>query len=285
MIPEVDNSSIVYLNGQYLPLGDAKVSVLDRGFVFGDGIYEVVPVYQGKPFRMEAHLRRLERSLAAIRIDAGFTSAQWEALVLDMVQRSGLQTCVVYIQVTRGAARRDHAFPVSVTPTVFCMVNPFSRPGEQLRDQGLTAVSMPDLRWQRCDIKSVSLLGNVLARQYAVDNGVDDVIQFRDGLLTEGSASNIWVVKGGVLLAPPADQHILEGIRYGLLEQLATQEGIPFVARPVAQHEVDDADELLLSSATKEVLPIVMYNGRPVGTGRPGAVYRRLQAAYDLLVA
>lgn len=285
MIADVDNDSVVYLNGDYVRLGDAKISVLDRGFIFGDGIYDVVPAYNGKPFRMDGHLARLERSLAAIGIQTGRSRSDWEALVLDMITRSGLGDCMVYIQVTRGVAKRDHAFPNNVVPTVFCMVSPFKRPTAALREQGLSAVGMTDIRWLRCEIKSVSLLGNVLAKQYAVDAGVDDVLQFRDGYLSEGSAANIWVAKDGVLLAPPRSNLILEGIRYGLLEELAEQAGITFNARPISQQEVDEADELMLSSATKELLPITSYNGKPVGAGKAGPVYTALRAGYDKAIA
>lgn len=285
MIADVDNDSVVYLNGDYVRLGDAKISVLDRGFIFGDGIYDVVPAYNGKPFRMDGHLARLERSLAAIGIQTGRSRSDWEALVMDMITRSGLGDCMVYIQVTRGVAKRDHAFPNNVVPTVFCMVSPFKRPTAELREQGLSAVGMTDIRWLRCEIKSVSLLGNVLAKQYAVDAGVDDVLQFRDGYLSEGSAANIWVAKDGVLLAPPRSNLILEGIRYGLLEELAEQAGITFNARPISQQEVDEADELMLSSATKELLPITSYNGKPVGTGKAGPVYTALRAGYDKAIA
>ncbi|MBF6617620.1 MAG: D-amino acid aminotransferase [Candidimonas sp.] len=285
MIADVDNDSVVYLNGDYVRLGDAKISVLDRGFIFGDGIYDVVPAYSGKPFRMDGHLARLERSLAAIGIQTGRSRSDWEALVMDMITRSGLGDCMVYIQVTRGVAKRDHAFPNNVVPTVFCMVSPFKRPTAALREQGLSAVGMTDIRWLRCEIKSVSLLGNVLAKQYAVDAGVDDVLQFRDGYLSEGSAANIWVAKDGVLLAPPRSNLILEGIRYGLLEELAEQAGITFNARPISQQEVDEADELMLSSATKELLPITSYNGKPVGTGKAGPVYTALRAGYDKAIA
>ena len=285
MIADVDNDSVVYLNGDYVRLGDAKISVLDRGFIFGDGIYDVVPAYDGKPFRMDGHLARLERSLAAIGIQTGRSRSDWEALVMDMITRSGLGDCMVYIQVTRGVAKRDHAFPNNVVPTVFCMVLPFKRPTAELREQGLSAVGMTDIRWLRCEIKSVSLLGNVLAKQYAVDAGVDDVLQFRDGYLSEGSAANIWVAKEGVLLAPPRSNLILEGIRYGLLEELAEQAGITFNARPISQQEVDEADELMLSSATKELLPITSYNGKPVGTGKAGPVYTALRAGYDKAIA
>lgn len=285
MIPDVDNDSIVYLNGDYVRLGDAKISVLDRGFIFGDGIYDVVPAYGGKPFRMDGHLARLERSLAAIDIKVDLKRADWEGIVQDLIARSGLGDCMVYIQVTRGVAKRDHGFPKGVTPTVFCMVSPFVRPGAQVREQGMSVVSMTDVRWLRCEIKSVSLLGNVLAKQHAVDNGVDEVIQFRDGYMSEGASCNIWMVKDGVLLAPPRSNLILEGIRYGLLEELAEAAGIPFNARPISQQEVDQADELMLSSATKELLPITTYNGKPVGSGKPGPVYAKLREGYDKAIA
>ncbi|HEY9281057.1 MAG TPA: D-amino acid aminotransferase, partial [Eoetvoesiella sp.] len=269
MIPDVDNDSIVYLNGEYVRLGDAKVSVLDRGFIFGDGIYDVVPAYKGVPFRMDGHLARLERSLASIGINVGWTRKQWEELVLNMLERSPLDNSMVYIQVTRGVAKRDHGFPANATPTIFCMVSPFTRPGQAAREQGLTAVSVPDVRWLRCEIKSVSLLGNVLAKQQAVDAGVDEVVQFRDGHLSEGASCNVWMVKNGTLLAPPRDNLILEGIRFGVLEELANEAGIPFQSRPISEQEVEQADEIIMTSATKEVLPIVTYNGKPVGTGKP----------------
>lgn len=282
---DVDPDTIVYLNGDYVRLGDAKISVLDRGFIFGDGIYDVVPAYKGKPFRIDEHLNRLERSLKLIDLEIDYTHQDWEQLVLDMLARvGGGKDCIVYIQVTRGVAKRDHAFPVHATPTVFCMVSPFVRPTEA-REKGLTAISIPDVRWQMCHIKSTSLLGNVLARQQAVDAGVDEVIQFREGFMTEGASTNIWVVKDGVLLAPPRNHLILEGVRYRLLEDLAANAGIPFEARPITETEVEQADELMLTSATKEVLPIVQYNGKPVGTGGVGPVYQTLRSGYDKLIA
>lgn len=287
MIPDVDNDSIAYLNGEFVRLGDAKVSVLDRGFIFGDSIYDVVPVYNGTPFRMDSHLARLERSLKSISIDTGMSHAQWETLVHDMLARNTLPgNCLVYMQVTRGVAKRDHAFPANakVRPTVFCMVTPFTRPSQALRDQGLTAVSLPDIRWLRCEIKTTSLLGNVLAKQAAVEAGVDEVVQFRDGYLSEGSSCNIWVVKNGTLLAPPRDNLILEGVRYALLAELAKEASVPFEVRPITEQEVAEADEMMLTSASKEVLPIVTYNGQPVGTGRPGEIYARLRAGYDRAV-
>lgn len=286
LITDVECDSVVYLNGEYVRLADARVSVLDRGFIFGDGIYEVVPAYGAKPFRMAEHLSRLMRSLAEVRIDTGFTREDWERLWLDMLARSGQgRDCMVYLQVTRGVAKRGHGFPQTPgQPTVFCMVSPFEQVGV-VRESGLHTVSLEDIRWHRCDIKSVSLLGNVLAKQAAVEAGVDEVIQFRDDCLTEGSSSNIWVVQDGRLLAPPRDHHILEGVRYALLIELAEQQEIAFEERPISRDEVNQADELLLTSATKEVLPIVEHDGKPVGSGQPGPVYRRLRAAYDEAIA
>ncbi|MFD4836085.1 D-amino acid aminotransferase [Achromobacter sp. NPDC058515] len=286
MIPGVPGESQVYLNGEFLRVDEAKVSVLDRGFIFGDGIYEVVPVYQGNAFRMAEHLNRLDRSLAALRIAQPFDRAAWIDLIQQLLARSNLDTCIVYLQVTRGVAKRDHQFPSTpVAPTVFGMVSPWSPPPAAQRTQGLTAISIPDERWLHCEIKSVSLLGNVLAKQQAVDANADEVVQFRDGCLTEGSSTNIWVVSGGKLLAPPKNNLILEGIRYGLLGELAAEAGIPFEARPISQQEVEEADELMLSSATKEVLAIVSLDGKPVGSGKPGPVFEQLRAGYDARIA
>ena len=286
LIQGVVGDPTVYLNGEFGPLSEAKISVLDRGFIFGDGIYEVVPVYHRKPFRMAQHLARLERSLAKIRIAQPHTLEQWQRLVQDLIERSPETTCMVYLQITRGVAKRDHAYPVpAVTPTVFGMVSPMTRPSVAAREKGLSVVSIPDERWLHCDIKSVSLLGNVLAKQAAVDAGVDEVIQFREGNLTEAASCNIWVVKGGKLLAPLKDHLVLEGIRYGLLEELCKEIGIPFELRNITRAEVESADELLLSSATREILPIVQLDGKPVANGLPGIIYRRLSTAYDMRIA
>ncbi|MDH0089890.1 D-amino acid aminotransferase [Achromobacter mucicolens] len=286
MIPGVPGESQVYLNGEFLRMDEAKVSVLDRGFIFGDGIYEVVPVYQGNAFRMAEHLDRLDRSLAALRIAQPFDRSGWINLIEQLLDRSNLDTCIVYLQVTRGVAKRDHPFPSpAVTPTVFGMIAAWSPPAAAQRAQGLSAISIPDERWLHCEIKSVSLLGNVLAKQQAVDAQVDEVLQFRDGYLTEGASTNIWVVSGGKLLAPPKNNLILEGIRYGLMGELAAEAGIPFESRRISQAEVEQADELMLSSATKEVLAIVSLDGKPVGSGKPGPVFEQLRAGYDARIA
>jgi len=246
MIPGVSSDTMVYLNGDIVPILDAKISVLDRGFIFGDGVYEVVPVYGGKPFQMAGHLARLARSPAALRLAPPFDPDDWQALILRLIGLGPQPDCMVYLQVTRGVAKRDHAFPEGpLVPTVFGMASPFARPTLALREQGLTAISIDDERWLHCDIKAVSLLGNVLAKQRAVDAGVNEVVQFRDGFLTEGASCNIWAVRDGSLLAPPRSPLILEGIRYGLLAELAQEAGVPFVARPLTREEVGEADELL----------------------------------------
>ena len=286
MIPGMPGDSQVYLNGEFTRADQAKISVLDRGFIFGDGIYEVVPVYDGKPFRMAEHLDRLDRSLKALSIPQPMPRADWLALIGQLASRSATPTCIVYLQVTRGVYKRDHAFPTQdITPTVFGMATVFNPPSAAQREQGMRLIGIADERWLHCEIKSVSLLGNVLARQQAVEAGADEVAQFRDGFLTEGSSSNIWVVSGGKLLAPPKNNLILEGIRYGLMGELAAEAGIAFEACRLTEADVAGADELLVTSATKEVLPVTQYNGKPVGSGKPGPVYARLRAGYDARIA
>jgi len=275
------SEQVVYLNGAFVPLSEARIPVLDRGFIFGDGIYEVVPVYDGRPFRLTQHLKRLERSLAAISIDNPFDEAGWRALIADLVGRHGWPNQFVYMQITRGVARRDHAFPKGIQPTVFAMTSEFVAPAAALREQGLSVITADDERWLHCDIKSVSLLGNVLAKQAAVDAGAAECMMFRDGILTEGSSSNIWVVRNGRVLGSPVNHLVLEGIRVGLLAELCARCGLDYELRRVPREEVLQADELMLTSATHEILPITKVDGAPVGNGRPGPVYQRLIEAYQ----
>lgn len=278
-----------YLNGSFGPLSDAKVSVMDRGFIFGDGIYEVVPVYGGRLFRFNEHMARLSRSLAKLRITPPHTSEQFldlaRQLVASLREQTGVQDQLVYIQVTRGVALRDHVMPSGVQPTVFMMTQPMKPPSEQQRRDGVACVTATDFRWERGDIKSVSLLGNVLARQLSADEGAAETIMFRNGYLTEAAASNVWVVLQGKVLGPPKSAHVLEGIRYDLLRDLCSRVGLPYELRPITEDEVRCAEELLLSSATKEVLPITRLDGRLVGQGaqrgQPGPVYAKLFAAYQ----
>lgn len=275
------SDAIVYLNGELTPLSEARIPVLDRGFIFGDGVYEVIPVYAGKPFRAAQHLARLARSLGAIGIPNPHDEGQWMALIARVMQANPMPDQMIYIQVTRGVAKRMHAFPKEVTPTVFIMTNPMSLPPAAAIERGVACVTMEDKRWLHCQIKSTSLLGNVLAAQNAAEQGVTEAIQFRDGMLTEASASNVWVVKDGVVAAPPKDNLILEGIRYGLIEELCGRFEIPLVSRPIPREEVFAADEVLLSSASKEILPVVTIDGKTIGNGEPGPVFKRLYAAYQ----
>jgi D-alanine transaminase len=275
------NDPIVYLNGEFTPLSEARVPVLDRGFIFGDGIYEVIPMYGRKAFRGVQHLARLARSLDSIGIPNPHDEAGWFALIERVVQANGLDDQMIYIQVTRGVAKRAHAFPKAVTPTVLVMTNPMALPPASAIEDGVACVTMEDRRWLNCQIKSTSLLGNVLAAQFAAESGVTEAIQFRDGFLSEASSSNVWVVRDGAISAPPKDNLILEGIRYGLMEELCAAQGIALEARRIPRDEVFGADELIISSASKEVLPVVTLDGKPVGNGRPGPVFARVYAAYQ----
>jgi D-alanine transaminase len=275
------HDSLVYLNGQLTPLSEAKIPVLDRGFIFGDGVYDVVPMYARKLFRPQQHIARLFRSLAAIGIPNPHDSNAWLALIDKVAAAHPADDQLIYIQVTRGVAKRAHAFPAETTPTVFIMTNPLTPPSTEAVENGVACVSMEDWRWLRCDIKSISLLGNVLAAQHAAENGALESIQFRDGFLTEGSSSNVWIVRNGTLIAPPKDTLILEGIRYGLLEELCAAQRIPFQMRRIAREEVFAADEVLLSSAGREVLAVATLDGTRIGNGMPGPVFRALYAAYQ----
>jgi len=279
-IPEDVKDSIVFLNGSYLPMSEARVPVLDRGFIFGDGVYEVIPVYGRRPFRMPEHLRRLQYSLDAIRIDNPHTEEAWTRLVLGLIDRCPHDDQSLYLQVTRGVARRDHAFPKGARPTVFMMTNALSTPSPELLSTGAAAVTATDNRWLRCDIKSTALLGNVLMRQLAVDAGAHETVMIRDGFLTEGSASNVFVVRDGVILAPPKSNLILPGTTYDVVLELAQANAMPVEIRPVSEAELRAADELWITSATREVLAVTRLDGKPVGDGTPGPVFRRMHAAF-----
>jgi D-alanine transaminase len=283
------NDNLCYLNGEYQPLNQAKVSVLDRGFVFGDGIYEVVPVYGGRLFRFDEHMARLQRSLAKVRIRNPLSREGWlersRRLMSALMEKTGAGDQMVYIQVTRGVAPRDHVMPEHIEPTVFMMCNPMKPPSAEQRHQGVACITARDFRWEHGDIKSISLLGNVMARQISADQGALETIMFRDGYLTEAAASNVWIVHEGALLGAPKSEHVLEGIRFELLRELCEECGIAYNLRPIPEADVLSADEVLLSSATKEVLPVTKIDGELVGhgalRGKPGPVYARLHEAYQ----
>ncbi len=272
---------MVFLNGKFMPVEEARVPVLDRGFIFGDGVYELIPVYSRVPFRMDEHLARLERSLAAVRIRNPYSRTEWRDIILQLVAKQPFEDQGVYFQVTRGVAKRDHAFPKDSTPTVFIMANPLVNPPQELVERGASAVTAVDDRWQRCDIKSISLIGNCLLRQLSAEVGAVETILFRDGKLTEASASNVFVVKGGVILSPPKSNLILPGITYDVIAEIAQAAGLPLEYRDVSEAEVRGADEVWVTSSSKEVLAIVTLDGQPVAGGRPGPVFRRVHALYQ----
>lgn len=274
-------SDIVYLNGKFMPIEEAHVPVLDRGFIFGDGVYEVIPVYSKHPFRLAEHLRRLQYSLDKIRIDNPMNDAEWTRLIGEIIQRNAGEDQSVYLQVTRGVAKRDHAFPKGVKPTVFMMSNPLVTPAPALVESGVPCITAQDYRWLNCDIKSVSLLGNCLLRQLSVDAGAAETILFRDGRLTEASASNVFVVRDGVLLTPPKDNLVLPGITYDVVLEIARTREFQVEVRAVSEAEVRGADEIWVTSSTKEVLAVTTLDGKPVGDGRPGPLFRRMHALYQ----
>ncbi len=290
-----------YLNGEFTTLPHARISVMDRGFIFGDGVYEVVPVYAGHPFRFEHHLARLGRSLAELRMANPLSDAQWRYLVASLAHSNTMKTIaasavsiradgtfdskiedqLVYIQITRGVAMRDHAMPEGITPTVFAMATPMKPASAAARTQGVACVTADDFRWGKAHIKSTSLLGAVLSRQISVDANAVETVMFRGDHLSEAASSNVWVVKDGAVFGPPRDHLVLEGIRYGLIQELCQAAGTPFHLQAISRAQVLTADELLLSSATKEVLPITTLDGQPVGNGRPGPIYQSLYAGYQ----
>jgi D-alanine transaminase len=275
-----------YLNGEFTPLKDAKISVMDRGFIFGDGVYEVVPAYGGRLFRFEQHMARLERSLTELRIPNPMTRAEWRAVAQKLVAAHAQSTGapaesgdqIVYIM-------RDHPMLPGLTPTVFAMANAMKLPGAQQREAGVACVTANDFRWEKAHIKSTSLLGAVFARQISVDAGAVETVMFRGEHLSEASSSNVWIVKDGKVMGPPKDNLVLEGIRFGLIEDICRAAGIPFELRRITRAEVLAADEILLSSATKEVLPVTLLDGQPVGhgleKGKPGPIYAKLYAQYQ----
>lgn len=271
----------VFLNGSFLPLEQAKVSPLDRGFLFGDGIYEVIPSYRGVPFLLDAHLERLRRSLSEIRLPDPMGEVGWRDMLGQLLALNPGGDRGIYLQVTRGAAPRDHAFPAATEATVFAMVNPIQPPRPELAEQGVGAILLPDERWGRCDIKAVTLLANVLARQTAFEQGAIEAILLREGRLTEGAASNVFVVRGGVVRTPPLDRGILPGITRRFVLDLLEGQSRPVFEETVAESDLRSADEIWLTSSTKEILAVTRLDGQPVGSGRPGPVWRETLDLYQ----
>jgi D-alanine transaminase len=274
-------AQMVYLNGRIMPLEEARIPVLDRGFIFGDGVYEVIPVYSGHPFRLEQHLRRLQNSLDAIKLVNPLGLAQWSRLTRRMISLNPWKDQSVYLQVTRGVAKRDHAFPKDATPTVLMISNPLTTPARKLVTGGVACITATDNRWLRCDIKSTSLLGNVLMRQRAFEQGCIETIMFRDGFLSEASASNVFVVHGKRISAPPNNHLVLPGTTNDVIIELARKARMPLELREITEDETRAADEIWVTSATKEVLAVTRLDGAKVGRGRPGPVFKRMYRLYQ----
>jgi len=277
-----DPFPICYLNGEYLPLAEARISPLDRGFLYGDGVYEVIPVYGGRPFRLEAHCARLTRSLGEIRMNDPLSRAQWCDMFETLIARNGGGDQYIYWQVTRGAERgRNHAPLPDIPRTIFAFCAPLPVAPPTMLEKGVSCVTAEDTRWARCDIKSVSLLSNVLLRQLSVDGGATETILLRNGELMEASASTVYVVIGGELRMPPNSRKILPGTTRGVVEELAARTGVPYRAVPISEAELRSADEVWISAATREVQPVTTLDGKPVGTGRPGPLWRRVYDGFQ----
>jgi D-alanine transaminase len=274
--------STVYLNGEYLPADQATVSVNDRGFVLADGVYEVTPVYRGRLFLFDRHAARLQRGLSELRIDLDLSG--WEDIHRGLLSRNDLgdaETSLVYMQVTRGAAPRTHAFPTDpVQPTVYGFAKAFQRPARERWEQGFRAITWPDERWHRVDIKTIQLLPNALAMQAAAEAGAQNVIFVRDGVVTEGGHANVFAVFDGTLVTHPANNLILHGITRGFVLELARELGVPVEERAFSAEALKDADELFYTGTTTEVYPTVEVDGQPLGDGRVGPVTRRLHAVF-----
>lgn len=271
----------VYLNGEFTPAESAKVSVFDRGYLFGDGVYEVIPVYAGKVFLMQAHLQRLKNSLAAVRIENPHEDGQWQALIEELIALNDHGDQAIYLQVTRGAAPRDHVFPQDVQPGVFLMSNPLKPVDASWRQQGIQTITVEDIRWQRCDIKAIALLANCLMKQRAQDAGAQEALLINAGMLTEGSASNVFVLIEGTLMTAPKSEKILPGITRDVVIELAREAGIPMQETFVSEMALRQADEIWITSSTKEIVPVTKLDAKPVGDGLPGPVWQQMQTLFQ----
>ncbi len=273
--------SVAYLNGDYLPLEECKISVLDRGFIFGDAIYELIPVYQSKPFYLEAHLVRLARSLEQVGIADPYSVNDWKQIINQLIVQSGIEQLSVYLQVTRGVAKRDHAFPANTAPTVFGMTNPWPAVNKDIYTKGLAAVTAEDTRWNRCDIKVTSLLSNVMKKQHAVENNADEAILIRDGYVLEGSATNVFIVKDGQVMTAPKNNLILPGITRDVVVEVLRENNIPLQEQAPTQAQLADADEVWITSSTKECAPVTTVDSKPVGDGKPGEMWQKVFNFYQ----
>lgn len=278
--------STVYLNGAFLPIDQACVSVMDRGFLFGDGVYEVIPAYGGRLFRLRHHLKRLQNSLDGIRLASPRSNDEWKSILSELVARNCASAGShndqsVYLQVTRGIApTRDHSFPERVIPTVFAMSSPIAEPDPVVETQGVAAVTLDDIRWQMCNIKAITLLPNVLLRQQASEKSSAEAILIRDGLVIEGSASNVFVIKDGLIQTPPHGPLMLPGITRDLVLELAARHRLPWQETDLPESALRTADEIWITSSTREIVPVTRLDGHAVGDGGPGPLWQTLIAHY-----
>jgi len=293
---------IVYLNGAFMPMEEACVPVTDRGFLFGDGVYEVIPAYGGRLFRLSHHLQRLQNSLDGIRLANPMDNSEWENVLNALLAHNAGQASpntvnsagasaspsapghddqAIYLQVTRGSApKRDHSFPADIRPTVYATSNPIPEPDPEIARKGLAAITLDDIRWKRCDIKATTLLANVLLRQQAVDQLAAEAILIHDGLATEGSSSNLFMVKDGIILTPPKNECLLPGITRDLVLELAEKHGLPCKETDIPSEQLRHADEIWITSSTREIVPITRLNNQPVGEGKPGRIWQAITARY-----
>jgi len=275
------SSQLIYLNNEYLPLEEAKVSVLDRGFIFGDGVYEVIPAYGGKTLRFKHHMQRLQNSLDAVRIKNPLSNQQWGEIIDKLLSQQGTKDQYIYMHITRGVASRDHRFPDKVTPTVFVMSSILYGADPELLKTGVHAVTLDDIRWKYCNIKAIALLPNILLRQQAVDKGAVEAILIREGNITEGAASNVFIVSNGILKTPPKDQKLLPGITRDLVVELAKNHNIPTEEVTISEQEFLAAEEIWLTSSTKEILAVTKINDQLVGNGVPGELWKDMYQKYQ----
>lgn len=274
---------IAYLNGQFLPISEAKVPAQDRGFLFGDGVYEVIPVYHKRLFEFEAHLQRLKNSLEATHIVNPMSDGDWQALLQELIDRHPWDNQFLYLQVTRGIQpQRDHLPEAGLTPTVYAYTNPLKPIPDAIKSKGIKVVTLEDIRWLRCDIKAITLLPNIMMKLAAKEQGADDAILIgRDGTVSEGTASNVFIVKDGNLITPPTSHKILPGITRLVIEKIAERHHIPIQERNLSQEDLVNADEIWLTSSTKDALPVCTLNHRPVGSGEPGPIWRQMQTYFS----
>lgn len=275
---------VAFVNGAFVPPADAKVSIDDRGFQFGDGIYEVIRTYRGHPFELDAHLARLDRSAAALDLIQPYSRTEWTSHILEGIRRAAYPEAKIYLQVTRGVAPRDHAYSVDMAPTVVMTVRELHPLSRSVQEAGVEAMMIEDIRWGRCDIKSVNLLGNVLARQQAKRAQVFEAILLKEGSVTEGAVSNVMVVRGGTVMTAPEGPRILSGVTRAVVLELARQKGLPVQECCIAQAELYGADEVFLTGTTVEVLAVVRVDGKVIKDGRPGPITQRLAAGFTGLV-